>query len=381
PRTARRRRRSTGSSSSTSPPSVSVPYGRRRPSGVAGTPSRPSRPRRRAAGWRSSATPRTRSSSTPWRTCSGASPNPRGLAGRGGGGELIRRATLVRKGAEDWGLWLGLAPEGGPDDLVFDLTNRRFSPDPGGWTAASAGSGEWQTHLAPPTPRAGAPDRPSLWPSRLWIYERGKVVGPGIAILPDRPEASPSAIQVTAHGLLPPGPAPVPIVAIAADEPMVGPTLSLHNGATGERFRQLNGHTGTIRSLAFSQDGRFLVSAAEDRTVCVWSLIDVDQVLGKRGALPGLALTARDGRYVVASIREGGTLPGQGDLRVDDVIEEFVDGQGLRRPPSSALDIHLAMSARSPGQAITLRRRRDGQAAEDIAVVLGQAVDERKPLL
>ena len=62
---------------------------------------------------------------------------------------------------------------------------------------------------------------------------------------------------------------------------MVGPTLALYNGMTGERVRQLSGHTGTIRSLAFSEDGRFLVSAADDRTVCVWSLTDLDQILGK----------------------------------------------------------------------------------------------------
>ena len=56
-----------------------------------------------------------------------------------GVGEPIRTATFVRKGADDWGLQIGRTPRAGPDDLVFDLTNRRFSPSTVGWTVARGG--------------------------------------------------------------------------------------------------------------------------------------------------------------------------------------------------------------------------------------------------
>src|SRR5262249_35008130 len=162
-----------------------------------------------------------------------------------------------------------------------------ISPSAAGWTVAQAGSDDWQTNLV--RPYRAAPDGP-LYPWYLWVYERGNVLRPGIPIRPDRPSAGLEDVWVTAHALLPPGRTAVPITAVAAFEPGVGPTLALYNGRTGERFRQLSGHTGTIRSLAFSQDGRFLVSAADDRTACVWSLTDLDRILQKRGALPGLVL-------------------------------------------------------------------------------------------
>ena len=305
-------------------------------------------------------------------------PDPQRLRGVG---EPVKTATFVRKGADDWGLRIGRASGAGQDDLVFDLTNRTFSPPSVGWTVAEAGSGDWRTALVPPARRDGPRGRPLFWPWYLWVYHRKQVIGPGIPVRPDRQDARPEDIRVTAHALLPPGRAPVPIAAIAAYEPMVGPILSLYNAMTGERFRQLSGHTGTIRSLAFSQDGRLLVSAADDRTICVWSLIDLDRILRTRGALPGLVLTGRGGRYVVSNILQGSPLPEQADLRAGDVIEGYVDGRVLLHALSSALDLHFMMASRPPGQAVTLRRRRDGQGAQDISVVLGQAVDERKPLL
>jgi hypothetical protein len=295
-----------------------------------------------------------------------------------GVGESIRAATFVRKGANDWGIRLRRMTQEGPDDLVFDLANRRISPPAADWTVMEARSDDWQTKRV--EPYAAAPGQP-LYPWYLWIYERGNVVGPGIRIRPDRPSASPNDVWVTAHALLPPGPLPVPIAAIAAYEAGVGPTLALYNGRTGERFRQLSGHTGTIRSLAFSQDGRFLVSAADDRTACIWSLTDLNRILQKSGALPGLVLTKRDDRYVVADILDDSPYRHGVDLQQWDVIEGYVDGQGQLHNLSSALDVHFTAAARLPGETLSLSRRRDSQGAQAVELKLGQAIDERKPLL
>jgi WD40 repeat protein len=39
------------------------------------------------------------------------------------------------------------------------------------------------------------------------------------------------------------------------------------------------GHTGAIRSLAFSHDGKFLVTGSTDKTVKIWDLTRLDKKL------------------------------------------------------------------------------------------------------
>jgi RNA polymerase sigma factor (sigma-70 family) len=50
------------------------------------------------------------------------------------------------------------------------------------------------------------------------------------------------------------------------------PVLCLWDPLTGRRIHNLNGHEGTLRSLAFSSDGKQLVSSASDRTIRVWDI-------------------------------------------------------------------------------------------------------------
>src|SRR5262249_14115962 len=82
------------------------------------------------------------------------------------------------------------------------------------------------------------------------------------------------------YALLPPqGANQVPLLAVATHK-LGQPRLVLYNVASGQLVRQFTGHVDRLYALAFSRDGRLLVSAAEDQTVCVWSLTDLDQVLG-----------------------------------------------------------------------------------------------------
>jgi WD40 repeat protein len=48
--------------------------------------------------------------------------------------------------------------------------------------------------------------------------------------------------------------------------------ISLWDTLTGEQLGELSGHAGGILGLAFSPDGRFLVSGDEDRTALVWDV-------------------------------------------------------------------------------------------------------------
>lgn len=51
-----------------------------------------------------------------------------------------------------------------------------------------------------------------------------------------------------------------------------GQIIAIWNVATGQEVLQLVGHTGGIRSLVFSPDGRFLVSAGGDGAIRLWNL-------------------------------------------------------------------------------------------------------------
>jgi hypothetical protein len=304
---------------------------------------------------------------TPWQTLRGD-------------GEPVRAAAFVRNDrTRDWGLAItleGRAPGPETPQLVFDLANQRLG-DPRGWSAQALDPGGWQTR--PVAPKAGAPAESWEASQSLWTYKDGNAVA-AIALPPDNPSNAPEYVQVTAHALRRPmGGLADPLVAVAVAEPGVGPRLRLFNGRTGAPCRQLTGHSAVIRSLAFSDDGRLLVSAADDRTVCVWSLTDIDRTVGEVGGLRGVVLKSQNGRYLVAGRQRDPSDPPLGDLQVGDVIEGIV-ADGKLQVPHSVAEFHYAAGAHRPGQAIILRRRRGGGAPSDVAQTLGQAIDERKPL-
>src|SRR5262249_20368342 len=152
------------------------------------------------------------------------------------------------------------------------------------------------------------------------IYQGEREVGR--VVLDDRQ-------RVTALALLPPAAGhEVPILAVASGDEGP-PTLRLYQAARGDLFRELAGHTDPIRSLAFSSDGRFLVSAGEDQTICVWSLTNLDKILKRHGQLTGLVVTEDHRQLVIARVHAGSSANGL--LKEKGVIEGFVEDSKLVR--------------------------------------------------
>ena len=52
------------------------------------------------------------------------------------------------------------------------------------------------------------------------------------------------------------------------------------------RSRSLKGHTGSVRSAAFSPDGKRIVTASEDNTARLWDAESGKEIAGRSKAIP-----------------------------------------------------------------------------------------------
>ena len=83
--------------------------------------------------------------------------------------------------------------------------------------------------------------------------------------------------------------------------------MKLWSLASGREVHQFDGHTQTVRGVAFTRDGRFAVSASEDGTVKVWELAtgkEIRTFTGHAAAVTGIAMSP-DGHNVASAGADG----------------------------------------------------------------------------
>ncbi len=168
-----------------------------------------------------------------------------------------------------------------------------------------------------------------------------------------------------------------PVLAAAVLDRQGAPRLGLYDASTGAQVRALSGPTGPVRSLSFSSDGRWLVSAAEDQIVSLWNVADLEASRERLKRLEGVELKLDDNGLTVESVADSAAVPGNA-LRVGDRIAGLVEA-GQERRFDSPVGLVQAILAHEPGQTLTLRRQRPGADPADVNLKLAQAIDERKP--
>lgn len=87
------------------------------------------------------------------------------------------------------------------------------------------------------------------------------------------------------------------------------PLIRVWNAASGKLLRQLDGHTAWVSDLAFTRDGRHLVSAAGDQTIRFWDTNTWTNTMvlrGHGGEVWGIAIS--DPAQRIASVSKDGDL-------------------------------------------------------------------------
>jgi len=275
-------------------------------------------------------------------------------------GTTFRHAAFV-KGESGSGLVLNkearkdAAPRAG--DLIFDFSRPGATNGIKGWQLDVADRAGWDVRLANAKEAQGGARQV------VEVLAKGKTT---------RIELQPKD-EVTAWALLPPGkPSNVPILALASKQASE-PKLVLYDAQSGAEVRHLTGHDALIHCLAFSSDGRMLVSAAEDQTVCVWSMTDFAKVWKEHGRIAGLTVMNAQGAVNVEKVESDS--PAAGLLKAGDVLEEVDKVQRLE----SALQFYQTVWDKKPGAGQKVALKVKGKGTVQLPV--DQGIDERFPLL
>jgi WD40 repeat protein len=264
-----------------------------------------------------------------------------------------RQVAFVDQGR---GVWLSEQAQAPPrtGGWVFDLAQRQLRPNE-------------QGNLADDTPDLGN------WSVVLDPDRKGVQVQQGAQSLP------PVRLRgkdeyVTAMALRPPGPGRAGVLALAYTERGANRVLiQLSDPMQGKPYRLLVSHLQDVRGLAFSANRNLLASVADDQTICVWSLADIDQAVGQ---VAGLGVQDAAGGQVVVNQVEQGSAAAQAGLAVGDSVTQLGVAGGPLKPVKDAAGLLLAIAARRPAETVQLTIAGKG----NLPVPVTRGVDQRKPL-
>jgi WD40 repeat protein len=260
------------------------------------------------------------------------------------------RVAFVDKGH---GLWLSEDAKANPltEGLHFDFDKGKLAPTKGAELVTDTpASAEWTIERVGKTVRALRGDK-------------------ALSLVPLKDKE-----VVTAAALRPPGPMGPALLAVAVTDRDNSRTLILLcRPEDGAPFRLLIGHLQDVGSLAFSASRPLLASVAEDQTVCVWGLNDLDKVAGQ---IAGLGVADVDGKTVVRSV-EPRSAAAQAGLMSNDVLEAVGSVGGELQSIGSAAEFRFAIGARRPDERVEVRVQ---GKKNPVTLTIDRGIDGRKPL-
>jgi WD40 repeat protein len=119
---------------------------------------------------------------------------------------------------------------------------------------------------------------------------------------------------------------------VLASAAAYGNKVRLWDGETGEELRALMGHQYVVTSVAFSPDGKTLVSGSRDHTVRVWDADSGEQLANLRGHLGQVA--------EVAFLPGGRIVSAPADLTKEDGVKVWLPGAAQDVvPPAERLEV------------------------------------------
>jgi WD40 repeat protein/tRNA A-37 threonylcarbamoyl transferase component Bud32 len=123
-----------------------------------------------------------------------------------------------------------------------------------------------------------------------------------------------------------------------------GAGVRLYSLADGRELDRLSGHTGAVRSIAVSRDGRLALTGGDDRTARLWDVEagrELLRIAGLRGRVNGVALSP-DGRLALTGTNEG-TLR-LWDAASGNEVRAFVAPRGAVLAVAMSSDSHAVLS-------------------------------------